>query len=558
MLNAKYYHKRFVLGFLGLAKTQRVFIREATGLVRAWSIWDAFIYNVMCLAIPVGFGLYFSLAPFDFPGADVVLATLFTIFVFLPVGIAYAMMTSTLPRTGGDYVFQSRGLHPAIGFMNGFAFIVIIDALFTAIDGVLIGTIVLSPSLNVLGVAVGNQALQAAGTWFGTATGSFIFCVICIIYSWLICLLGMKTFAITQKVAFVIGLIGAAATVLIFASASNSAFISAFNTFARAYTSNPDPYHAMINAANSGGFVTNQPPSLSATFLSVTILGFSFVGMAWSVQNAGEIKDASKFKNQTIIIVGCLLFGAALLGLLGFFMVRAVGKEFLAAVGYLFLTGNSAYSIPVGPYYYLFAIILNPNPILAFFIIAWGVLWVVYPVAAGPMGGARFMLAAAFDRTLPTKLGGVSERFHTPSLAIAVYCILSIVFAALYVYVPVVGTFTLDVALGLVVLLIGTCAACIILPYKNKEIYESAAISKYKVGGVPLMSIVGAISLVLLLWLLYAYATINALGVNSLGGSAEFLFGVYIFSLALYYVAKWYRKREGMDLSLVFKAIPPE
>jgi hypothetical protein len=36
--------------------------------------------------------------------------------------------------------------------------------------------------------------------------------------------------------------------------------------------------------------------------------------------------------------------------------------------------------------------------------------------------------------------------------------------------------------------------AAVLLPYKNKEIYELSTITKYKIAGIPLLSIAGAIS----------------------------------------------------------------
>jgi len=188
----------------------------------------------------------------------------------------------------------------------------------------------------------------------------------------------------------------------------------------------------------------------------------------------------------------------------------------------------------------------------------WGVLWTLYPVTNGPLAGARFMLAAAFDRAVPAKMADVSDRFHVPVVALAAYCLLSVILGAAYVFIPAVATMTYDGAFGLIVLEIGTGLAAIILPYKSKATFDSSPVAKYKVGNVPVMSIVGAISVGLLIWIFYVYATVNALGVNSPGASVWFLVIVYASGIVLYYVAKYIRRRQGIDLGLAFRQIPPE
>jgi hypothetical protein len=99
--------------------------------------------------------------------------------------------------------------------------------------------------------------------------------------------------------------------------------------------------------------------------------------------------------------------------------------------------------------------------------------------------------------------------------------------------------------------------AAILLPFLKPVIYKTSPCSKYHVAGVPVISIVGAVALGWWIILLYGMATIPALGVISLP-SIEFLAGVYVFGACVYYAFKWFRKREGIDVSFAFKEIPPE
>src|SRR6266704_3488578 len=83
-----------------------VFVRKAT-------MWDAFWMNSIGMALGIGVGLMFFQGPYLFPGGDAVIATLVTTvvtaFTFIYV---YSKFSAAMPRSGGDYVFVSRALHP--------------------------------------------------------------------------------------------------------------------------------------------------------------------------------------------------------------------------------------------------------------------------------------------------------------------------------------------------------------------------------------------------------------------------------------------------------------
>ena len=91
----------------------KLFVRNSTGLVREASALDAAIFNAVFSA-PVGatlaWGVFFALSAF--PGADLVTATIVSFFLNIPVLIMMALLASSMPRTGGDYVWVSRILSP--------------------------------------------------------------------------------------------------------------------------------------------------------------------------------------------------------------------------------------------------------------------------------------------------------------------------------------------------------------------------------------------------------------------------------------------------------------
>ncbi len=72
------------------------------------SPWSAFMYNFLTMGVI--FPWTFVWAPEAFPGVSVWMACLFATLLELPIALAYVWMATAMPRSGGDYVFQSRVL----------------------------------------------------------------------------------------------------------------------------------------------------------------------------------------------------------------------------------------------------------------------------------------------------------------------------------------------------------------------------------------------------------------------------------------------------------------
>src|SRR3989442_13223363 len=94
------------------------FVRKATGLVRSWSAFDAFIYAFFSVNF-VTLGMYImSFAPFVPQGHLLPAAIITGIFVTFLV-VVYGGLIATMPPAGGDYVWQSRILGGGIAFVLG-------------------------------------------------------------------------------------------------------------------------------------------------------------------------------------------------------------------------------------------------------------------------------------------------------------------------------------------------------------------------------------------------------------------------------------------------------
>ena len=158
------------------AAKPEVFSRKASGLSRVMSPWSAFIYNFLTMGVI--FPWTFVWAPEAFPGVSVWMACLFAMLLELPIALAYVWMATAMPRSGGDYVFQSRVLGGAIGFpivMSGF---VIWILQWVALAGWLFANLGLAPLFMGLGVHYNSTGLINAGIWVESQPGVVVISII--------------------------------------------------------------------------------------------------------------------------------------------------------------------------------------------------------------------------------------------------------------------------------------------------------------------------------------------------------------------------------------------
>ena len=92
-----------------IAKAPALFLRNATGLVKGWSGFDAFNYSFMSVNL-VTLGMFYSLAIFAYvPDGSAIASIVVTAIGMTFMCIAYAGLIAVMPRAGGDYVWQWKG-----------------------------------------------------------------------------------------------------------------------------------------------------------------------------------------------------------------------------------------------------------------------------------------------------------------------------------------------------------------------------------------------------------------------------------------------------------------
>ncbi|HEX9617379.1 MAG TPA: APC family permease, partial [Anaerolineales bacterium] len=484
-----------------------VFTRKASGLVRVMSPYSAFVYNILTMGLI--FPWTYLWAPGALPGGKLVWGILLAMLIEVPVAFVYAWLSTALPRSGGDYVFQSRVFGGGAAFTIVMSGYVIWILQWVALSGWLLSYLGFAPLFLGLGATLGNASLSSIGLWFTTPTGIIITSLLNAAVSMLILVSGFKNYVRFQWVMWYVVLAAFAVMFGVLFLTPASTFVERLNAFALASGGSANFYQAAVTAVQGAGIDLNPRFSLVATLLVAPIAWTSLQWATYSAQQNGEIKDARSFKNQAIIMVGSLIFTGILLALLAAGLERLAGSEFLyvAGAGYWSLipeaTINGFYLWPN-----ILAVAVTGSPIIVL-IIGLGYILNSHQIVHNCyIGMTRVMVAMSLDRLLPEWFSQVSERYHTPVNAHLAYFLASIPVILAYNLVPGWVGLTLGVTFAGGYVFIISCLSGALLPYRAKEVYEASPGSKHKTSGYVgiLFTFLGVLAFILTTWVLSTQA----------------------------------------------------
>jgi APA family basic amino acid/polyamine antiporter len=611
-----------------------LFVRKASGLVRSWSVFDAFVYATFSINL-ITLGLYIFSYCYYFEGnlaTAVVIGGVFTIFEV----VVYASLISAMPRAGGDYVWQSRILGRAIGFVlavTGWWFIL---WLWVPLYGQMLVYEFFTPILAILG-------LQDAALWFtdtshGLLVGSLSVCLIVFVYI----ALGMKTYARIQKFCFWGGMIGLALVFALLLFGSQGTFVSNLNQISPDMfgTESGDLYAATLAAGEEAGTLSGSLGNLAviASLAMIPMVVFFNLWPNWGSTLYGEVRGASDYKRNFQGMAVAIIV-TTILALVFFLLIsKSLGWDFYNKANGAFWNYTWGYTdqappLPFWPYPALFAAFMSTSRIVQFVVVALMSLWWFGWSGTVFLSSTRVIFAAAFDRMLPEWVSKIEPRTRTPVNALLLMAVPSVIISILYAYnIFDFQTLALDATLVIAVTFLGSTVAAILLPWKLKEVFDGSPIAQMKVnrwlsylvaalfaagsiylvitsvrygvdafdvaeGALQWISLVGTwiltlVNAVVMLWMVYYVGTkfmsdgslplIVGAGLVFLffldwllvewfwdpsflygigwqnSSSMIFMFANYGLAAAIFYGFNAYRRRQGIDVSKVYKAIPVE
>jgi amino acid transporter len=541
-----------------------MFLRNATGLRREVSVLDAFIMNTFGMNIAVGAVFLFLQAPAYFPQGNmlvaVIIGTLLMAFTLLWV---YSTFAAAMPRSGGDYVYVSRTLHPFLGWLLGWSQGMWLIFFWIGFNAWFALTFALPVAFTSIGAATGQSGwinlsnnLLASFPILGITTQWWVIIIGLLINIGfaVLLILGGQSFWRWQKLFFLFagGSIILALLLLVFGGGH---IASAWNSFALQHKGLA--FNQVIPAAVKNGYVLPGGFSLSQTLLMLPWV-FFVVGYAQgSAQIGGEVKRASR--SQYLAMVGGVLVNGAVLVLLVIAFSQAVGINWIGSVGYLSINNASLLNLPgnLSPSFNFIVSLLTGNVLVPLIIGIGFIFWALMGTPLSELQATRYMLAWAVDRMIPAPLGDVSERFHSPVKAI-IFCTVTGTLA-LIALVTVPQASLLGALLAQIAAFILVSIAGIAFPYRLRHVWESAG--GHKLFGIPsvtLAGIGGAIVLGSLMLIFIFNSTINSTFGVTARLSLSFMIGVIVVGI-IWYVATYFLNRvRGVDIGLAYREIPPE
>jgi basic amino acid/polyamine antiporter, APA family len=534
-------------------ETPTLFLRKATGLVRGWSIRDTIIYA--CLATNfVTLGIYeFTFAGPAFPRGQLLTSVLISgVWVSFLV-IAYTGLIVTIPRAGGDYVWQTRILGSGLGFVmavTGWWFIL---WLWAPIYGNILSVQLFEPLWATL-----KWTWPGGGyAWFGTKNGIFVVSLITIALAGVLVSIGMAGYARFQKWCFYAALVGFAVVVGLLLFNSHADFIRSFNLEAHNLFGANNAYAATNHAAAKAGYTTSGFAfgPLGQSMLLVPAMMFFILWPNWGATLYGEIRGASDFRRVfSGMFIGLwltVIFTVIFLLL----MAKTVGWGFYQNLNSL--DYNLTPQFGIWPYPFMFAGWLVHNTAFQVILILVLSLWFFGWVGTLFLSSTRVIFAAAFDRVLPDRAAEVSEKRKVPFYSLILMLLPAVALSAIYAYSATFRSYTLDAVLVIAVTYLFSAVAVVLLPWRKPDLWRASPASRIKVLGVPIVPVAGVITVGLLVFNLVEWLYNDNYFVNS-HDSLIYMGGMYVLAIVVYVVARLVRRRQGIDLGLINKEIPVE
>jgi amino acid transporter len=527
------------------------FARTSSGLVREFGTLDTLL-----IASAAVFALTYTILQFPWyygfnPGANLPLALVLTGIPFVLLMLIYWAMGVIMPRSGNDYVWVARIMHPAIGFAWSFLYMFSVFA--TAYVG---GTAAyasgISTALTIWGFLYNSQGLIALGTYLSSPVGGFGLSVLITVCFAILAIVGAKAVKGFLYVAWALAVIGIIVMWGFVSSTNPVAFAAKWDSVLGQFST----YGGLTKLATQSGWspsnITLAASVASAPFAALFLLGGNFANVV-----AGEVKNVKRAIPIALLL--SLILGIVIWSVTAMLTLNNLGENWMYSVGYLWDNAPAAYSgvMPYAPTYpMMVSLIAYPNQFLVFL--------VLFTMLAGSLTApfvyfwipSRYFFAWSFDRIIPTKMADVSKRFRTPHISIITITLMSVLIFALYWFTSWPTAETIGTFLWAFCFVVPGIATTI-FPYTKKDLLDSApGWMRKKIASVPVISILGLLTTIAFFYIGYL-ALINPLIVVPTLTGAGIALGIVIGCFIVYYASVYYHKKHGLDIELAFHEIPP-
>ena len=365
-------------------------------------------------------------------GSSVILSYIIAAVPALFIALCYAVLSSALPSSGGEYIFISRIVDPFIGFIvtwaRWFAMIAVIAAMS-------VGDIAI---LNHFFAIIHMENVSV----FISANIQAIAIVLVIIFL-LVNYLGVKLYGRIQTIMFVLLMTGIISLIL-------------FGL----------PYVRLDNLTASFN------PDISLIIQASSLIFFSYIGFSAITDVGDEVKDAGKTLPRGIII--------------SIFSI-AVVYIFVALIIYGSMSSSfySSYNFAQGSVADVAASFL-PFVVAAFVAFA-GSIAIISDINPTILSTSRLTFSWARDRIVPEKFTELNKH-SVPKWTLLINAIIAI---AIILLAKAFIEAVMMINMAVLLVFITTSITALIVRYKHPEIYKKA---KFKIRMLPVIGLIGLIT----------------------------------------------------------------
>ncbi len=531
-----------------------VFSRQASGMTRVVSPLTALAYSFVAPNITQA-SFYLLWAVTLFPGAQMQWAIMFML-TLIPFAAIYVYFSSSMPRSGGEYIYISRVLTPFLGFLASWT-LTIVGLNWQANNTNYVVNWGFGHAITQFGLIYQNSGLTNLGLELSKTQGSWLVWIvgtISLCLSFYVIYLGTKVFMRFVWGAMILTWIMLAVYAGVLLTVNPTIIANGMKLLQGI------DYQMVLNKAQELGWQRGAISVAATVMAGITFMNLTALGSTYSANIAGEIKRVDRA--QPLAQYGSIILFIIYYQIFTYVTYHGLGKDLLEAISKLNAAGADKEifgSFPQTPFLLVYA---TQNPILLLLggPLAWGLInWV------GAMGLAfapvRNLFAYAFDGMLPDKLNEVNRR-GSPVYAVLLGFVISWFQFTINCITPLLSAYQIYTITIWFFGWIFLSVAAIIFPWRRKDIWEkSPALVRQSIAGVPWIVIAGVIGLIVSVAAVY-FTFVPAVLASSLTLQLPPLlvsFGFYmILPIILYFVAIAINKQRGVSLEKRFKEIPPD
>ncbi|MEA2657140.1 MAG: hypothetical protein QOI23_2505 [Chloroflexota bacterium] len=531
---------------------QGLFTRQSSGLVRELGIPAATAISLASVAVVNTF-INFNAGLTAFNQADMTLPLLLGAGIWLVAMFAYKYLLEAIPRAGGEYVYVSRIISPALGAVFGigiciaFTYILAANANFTAQYFPFL--------LTALGAAFGSSSISDAASQVTSQTAIAIISVVMLLIVGAASWVSLRRLAQVILALVIVQLVAFLVLGWLLITHSHADFVTAFGAF----SGHPTAYNDILAAAAKDNIPLGI--SVTASLTAVPFMVLNYNGVLYSYYVGGELKRPGRtYIYASVISIALLIVVWVGVWLL---MLNTVGLDFMQSQAKLGATDSTAYgaitSLQSSAGGLGYGLVLSGDPISKILI------GIAVPSAELAVDLAfvavitRVLFALAFDRLLPIGLAKVSERGAVPTNAIIVAVAGGIVFALLAAFLNL-ANIVANLALFVALIILAGGVAATALPFRRPDlILKPGAKDLPKVAGIPVPAVWGALTSILaLIVIILIIAHPEVFGQFSVS-SVVTLVLVLGAGPVIYLIARQVRlQQSSIDLRLAMRELPPE